>query len=136
MKSRKQLNKDIKTALQRYTNTLELVPKYAWGLQEPNTPPPLRVWRSQKYLVQEYCVNVQVVRLSIQTTKVAKGFKQKRQFEDGISWDVLQKLKRECGYGDRDAVEIYPKDADIVNVANMRHLFVYLKETLKIAWRN
>lgn len=43
---------------------------------------------------------------------------------DGITWDELMEIKRQCGFGDRLAVEIYPPDEHIVNVANMRHLFI------------
>jgi hypothetical protein len=50
-------------------------------------------------------------------------------------WDTMQRIKNECGYGDFDAVEVYPRDADLVNVANMRHLWV-LKRPLGFAWRS
>lgn len=43
---------------------------------------------------------------------------------DGITWDDLQWIKRAAGYGDREAVEVYPLDDDVVNVANMRHLWI------------
>lgn len=33
-------------------------------------------------------------------------------------------VKRLVGYADKCAIEIYPPDQDIVNVANMRHLWV------------
>lgn len=42
-----------------------------------------------------------------------------------ISWDELQRVKREIGMGDAWAVEIYPPESQVVNVANMRHLWVY-----------
>jgi hypothetical protein len=41
-----------------------------------------------------------------------------------ITWDDLQRLKGEAGYGKMTAVEIYPPDDRVVNVANMRHLFL------------
>lgn len=43
-------------------------------------------------------------------------------------------IKRQLGYGDFDAVEVYPKDNDVVNVANIRHLFI-LNEPLPFIWR-
>jgi hypothetical protein len=46
----------------------------------------------------------------------------------------LQRLKAECGYADRDAVEVYPRERDVVNVANLRHLWV-MREPLAFAWR-
>jgi hypothetical protein len=54
---------------------------------------------------------------------------------DGIGWDDLQRLKGEAGYGEYCAVEIYPPDADVVNVANMRHLFI-LKSPPAMMWRD
>ena len=51
----------------------------------------------------------------------------------GISWDSLQDIKRRRGYGDKYAIEIYPREVDIVNVAAMRHLWV-LPEPLNIGW--
>ncbi|EOG1815585.1 hypothetical protein ACK3RA_000943 [Enterobacter hormaechei] len=48
--------------------------------------------------------------------------------------DALQEIKSAVGYGDRDAVEIYPRDSDVVNVANMRHLWI-TPEPIAFAWR-
>ena len=48
----------------------------------------------------------------------------KKDFTDGITWDELQEIKRDCGFGDKDAIEFYPKDIDVFNTGNVRHLFV------------
>lgn len=40
-----------------------------------------------------------------------------------MSWEDLMRVKRECGFGHLDAVEIYPADVDIFNTANLRHLY-------------
>ena len=56
------------------------------------------------------------------------------RWEDGLSWDSLQLAKAVAGFGEHDAVEVFPRDDDIVNVANMRHLWV-LKGFLPFAWR-
>jgi len=42
--------------------------------------------------------------------------------ENSISWERLQKIK-EYYYSDLAFVEIYPKQADVVNNANVRHLY-------------
>jgi len=55
------------------------------------------------------------------------------EWEDGITWDELQAIKREIGYGDYYAIEVYPKDADLVDLANMRHLWVPA-EDLPYGW--
>ncbi len=51
-----------------------------------------------------------------------------------LVWDELQRIKSECGYGNTDAIEIYPADDDVVNVANMRHLWI-LDSRIPFAWR-
>lgn len=106
---------------------LRLVPPHEW----PQLPhPPQRVWRSRKYLVQEYPAPAPaLVRLSIN-----KAALDGVEWSDGITWEALQTIKASCGYGDHDAVEVFPSDADVVNVANMRHLWV-LREPLPFAWR-
>lgn len=81
--------------------------------------PRVEVWRSSGFLLQIFAEPNGVERLTISRTSI-KG----DRWDDEISWDDLQRLKRECGRGERDAVEIYPADKDIVNVANMRHLWL------------
>jgi hypothetical protein len=107
--------------------TLQEVPRESW----PNpSAPQMRVLRSRDFLVQEFAEKSPAdVRLSICRTTVSGD-----RWQDGITWDDLQRLKRECGYGDRDAVEIFPADADVVNVANMRHLWV-MTDAITYAWR-
>ena len=40
-----------------------------------------------------------------------------------MSWEDLMQVKRDCGFGELDAVEVYPADKDIFNSGNLRHLF-------------
>lgn len=110
-------------------STLRRVPHCYWPGDTPDTI--AEVWLSSVAMVQVHVDRVgqeEVVRLSI-----LSPFK----FIDGdggvFSWETLQQLKRECGYGDHDAVEVYPRDCDVVNVANMRHLF--LIDGLPFVWR-
>lgn len=56
-----------------------------------------------------------------------------REWLEGISWDELMELKRYIGFGESYAVEVFPRDSDIVNVAAMRHLWI-LPEPLDIGW--
>lgn len=96
----------------------------------PSAPDmPVAVWQSKKYLVQVYNEGNGIVRLSINRTSRYKG-----QWNDKMTWDELQDIKRKVGYGDAFAVEVYPKDADIINVANLRHLWV-LPFALPFAWK-
>lgn len=81
-------------------------------------------------LVQIYDERNGVIRLSINRVTRHKG-----QWADKMTWDELQAIKHDVGFGDYFAVEIYPKDKDVVNVANMRHLWV-LPRPLGFAWVN
>lgn len=89
-----------------------------------------RVCRCQDFLVQIFREPEGVVRLSIMRTAfdTTTG-----RWKDGIGWDDLQQLKKLAGYGDKCAVELYPPDANIVNVANIRHLFI-LPEPPSFMW--
>lgn len=96
--------------------TLRQIPRAQWPNQ--NNPDLLEVWRSRGFLVQIYAEKHGYQRLSVcRTTHNGDTW------VDQITWDELMQLKRECGRGELDAVEVFPADADIVNIANMRHLF-------------
>lgn len=106
--------------------TLQQIPRSQW----PDNPrPPKEVWRSRDYLVQVYAEPNGMERMSISSTTLLGD-----RWMDGISWDELMLLKRQCGRGDRDALEVYPSDRDVVNVANMRHLWLPV-EPVAFAWR-
>ena len=90
----------------------------------------IKIYRSYIYLVQVYNQNG-ARRISINKTHIDDN----GNWLQGISWDDLMLIKRLIGYGDFDAVEVYPKDQDVVNVANMRHLFI-LNEPLDFIWRS
>lgn len=92
----------------------------------------IRVVRSRDYLIQVYVVpNSDVVRLSVNRTKVVAAT---GRWDDGLSWDELQTVKRIAGFSRRWAVEVYPSDHEVVNVANMRHLWI-LPEPPAFVWR-
>lgn len=96
---------------------------------------PLRSWRSRYFLVQEYPVSdpMVLVRLSVNRAERMMTPDGER-WKDGISWDELQNIKGQCGYAAHDAIEIYPPYCDVVDVANIRHLWI-LREPLPFAWR-
>lgn len=95
------------------------------------TPMPERVYRNRDFLVQVYARERGAQRITICRTKLRRD----GDYEDGISWDELQEIKSKMGFGDRDAVEVYPPERDVANVANMRHLWV-LDYRLDFAWRH
>ena len=110
---------------------LRLVPCEEWPLELQRSRIN-RVWRSRDFLVQEYAEDEPVlVRLSVLRTTLDPKL---GRWVDGITWDELQAIKSEIGYGSHDALELYPADQDVVNVANLRHLWV-MRELATFAWR-
>lgn len=110
---------------------LQLIPRHEWPERAQADKTRMRVWRSRKWLVQEYLEDAPaMVRLSINSTSMDGN-----RWKDGISWDDLQAIKNEVGYRGHDAIEIFPAEDDVVNVANMRHLWV-MAEKIVFAWRN
>lgn len=102
------------------------------GMDEPA----VRAWRSRRFLVQEYHDDTAAgvyVRLSVQ--RVEHAAFRTDAVEDPISWDDLMACKSQVGYGDYWAVEVYPPDGQVVDVARMRHLFMVPPEALPFAWR-
>jgi len=114
----------------RYTNDLVPVPRAEWGAETPSSNR-VGVYRSRRFLVQVFEEQQGIVRLTVnRTTMIRPGV-----WQDGITWDELQKIKNDLGYRDRDAVEMFPRERDTVNVANMRHLWV-LPAILPFGWRS
>ncbi len=95
------------------------VPTQQWPLH--SRPDGLAaVLRSNKFLVQIYFETPAALRLTVCRTELDD----QGRWKEGITWDELMQLKREAEFGSEWAVEIFPPDSDIVNVANMRHLWV------------
>jgi hypothetical protein len=109
-----------------WPRTLARIPRERWP--DDGDSKRVAVFRSSKYLVQVFEEKTGI-RLSINRTALdASG-----DWDAGLSWDELQIIKSELGYGDWYGVEVYPRDRDIVNVANMRHLWL-MQEPLQIGW--
>jgi hypothetical protein len=105
---------------------LERVPPEQWPTRVRGV---IEVWLSRKYLVQVYKEADGMLRASVnRTTLRADG-----HWEENLTWDEMQEIKRQIGYADRYAIEVLPRDCDIVNVANMRHMWI-LPAPLPIGW--
>ena len=123
----------IKEESRTMPKRMEPLPREHWDrIQSKTTRPIIGVWRSNRYLCQAYQESENIIRLSICRTVVDV---QNRRWRDKLTWDEIQKIKVECGFGSVDAVEIYPRESDVVNVANMRHLFVML-DGVDFRWRS
>ncbi len=111
----------------RYTERLEEIPRESWPIA--SIPEHLsRVCRSSQFLAQIFELPDGVIRITVCRTLLDGD-----DWAAEISWDSLQDIKRRLGYGDHYAVEVYPRETDLVNVASMRHLWV-LAEPLNIGW--
>lgn len=96
---------------------------------EPVPGAPIKAWRSRKFLAQLY-QDKGFLRLSVNRAEVTND----GHWKDGITWDDLQEVKRQCGFGDCWAVEIFPAEDEVVNVAAIRHLFL-MKSAPSCAWK-
>ncbi len=105
----------------RWPETLAKVPIGQWP-PDPFSSGTVRVdlLRSRTFIVQVF-VEKGFTRLSVNR---ADWDERQNRFREDITWDDLQRIKREAGYGDMCAVELFPPDDEVVNVANMRHLWL------------
>lgn len=125
---RRAAQKHMRKESATYPAHLAKIPTSEWPIS--STAGPQEVWRSRDYLVQVYSAPEGCVcRLSINRTALTGN-----GWSEDIPWTELQRLKGECGFGDAWAVEIYPPDRKVVNVAAMRHIFVVPVEFVPFAW--
>lgn len=92
----------------------------------------VRAWRSRSFVVMLFAEPSGYSRLSVMRCDfVGAG----DRAVGGITWDEMQQQKREAGFGQAWAVECFPPDADVVNIQNMRHMFL-LPEPPAFGWRS
>lgn len=96
---------------------------------------PKTVWESKGFLAQLYISPAQDGSTSVRLSVCRVTLKTDGRWDEAIAWDELMEVKRQCGFAEVYAIEIYPRDRDIVNVANMRHLWL-LERPLPIGWVN
>ena len=118
---------------------MRFIPRELWPtLPTASGVQPLAAWRDADFLAMVYPVpgRDDMRRLTVvRAAGVGLDGRGRVVYRDGITWDDLMQVKRTCGFGDAWAVEIFPPDWDVVNVANMRHLWI-LPEAPTYAWRN
>jgi hypothetical protein len=109
------------------------LPESEWPAAREGVARPLAIWRSRHYLAMRYPApsfqGVEVRRLTVNRATLRRD----GHWEEQIPWDDLQRCKRETGHGHWYAIEVYPRDRDLVIVANMRHLWL-IAEPLPIGW--
>jgi len=93
----------------------------------------MRAWGSKKYLVQLYDESAKergMYRLSINRSQV----KTSGRWADRITWDELQSIKKQVGFGDWWAYEAFPPESKVVNVSNIRHLWLFQQRPAKMTF--
>ena len=132
---RKALIRQTREQAKAWPEHLVEVPESEWPPRGIRTAKdyPTGLWRSRHYLVSRFDEQpyngLEVRRLCVNRVTIrADG-----HWDENIPWDDLQRCKRETGHGDWYAVEIYPRDRDLVHIANIRHLWL-LAEPLGIGW--
>lgn len=104
-----------------YPPHLVQIPREEWPEQYQNSQIVAEVWRSRFMFVQiSFPDKFGIERISVNLTRFTLG----GNYQDGITWDELQDVKKRVGRGDKCAVEIYPPDDKFINEANIRHLWV------------
>lgn len=107
------------------------IPRSEWPSYRQQTLE--QVWHSRKFLVQMFAETPfqgsECKRLSVCRVTLGEDGK----WDANITWDHLFDIKTELGFADWYGVEIHPRVKDLVNVANMRHVWL-LREPLKLGW--
>ena len=102
------------------TPRMQEIPRDKWPFFPAWETEPLRVWVSNDFLAVLYRQKANgCKRLTVNKTR-----RNGRDWRDGITWDELQRIKNECLGEDAWCIENYPAQPEVVNVSNMRHLFV------------
>lgn len=127
---RRLYQKQANAEMRQLPAALEEVP----ASELPDIPgKPIRCWRSRRFAVQLYAISHADIPGLLRLSVNRSAMKSDGRWEDGITWDELQQIKHDVGYGDYYAIEVYPRDGDLVNDANMRHLWI-LPLPLPIGW--
>lgn len=124
----RQMRKKLERDNLQWPIALREIPRHEWPISDHGNI--TRVWRSRRFLVQQHEKPGDPIRLSLNTTTLRGD----GRWDDGITWDEIQQIKREIGYADRYFCELFPADTDLVNVANVRHVWM-LDKPPGYAWR-
>lgn len=138
------VRKELRKENTKWPATPVVVPADQWprACREVDYPP-VAVWRSRDFLILIYHGDpIEASALSAapgawpthRITVCRTELDKRGRYCDQISWDDLQCLKGLVGFGESYAVEVFPAAGDVVNVQNMRHLWVFASP-LAWAWR-
>lgn len=118
----------------QFGREMRLIPREDWAEEtgDATLGTMSAVWRSRNYCAQIHD-DPGITRISVCKTALNKN----GSWQDEISWSEMQRVKNECGYSEREAIEIFPPKADEVPSANLRHLWVLPEgERLPFSWKS
>lgn len=132
MRNWKNVNREMARENAKFGREMVEIPREQWpkASAENGGDRTIGVWRNARFFVQISCEPNGATRLSVNRTQIDETY----NFVAGITWDELFIIKNEIGYADKDCIEIYPAESALVNVANIRHLFV-LDEPHPFNWK-
>lgn len=111
----------------RWPKELIEVPKEHWA--DDRLTNRIGVWRSKQFMVQVFQEGY-YTRISVNRTCLLSD----GHFKDEITWDTMQAIKASIGYAGFWAAELFPPDDQLVNVANIRHMWI-LNEIPPYGWQ-
>lgn len=122
-KKLREANEKLLRENMQYTKDFVEIPKEKWPenwKKADRNRLPFRVLRNNQFFVQCHRETHGITRITVNRIKL----KTLHRWDDEISWDDLQWVKNAVGYAHKNAVEVFPEQKRVVNVANMRHLWV------------
>lgn len=103
--ARRQWSAELSRENKRWPHDLVEVPQDQWPASTSAARiQPQRTLRSRHFLVQIFPAEPGATRITVNRTEIDR----RGGWADGITWDQLQDIKRQCGYAEAQAVEIYP----------------------------
>lgn len=126
----REARKWLERECRKWPATMTEIPREQWPHDRGDGERRVKLWRSNRYLAQVFREPHALLVSMNRTVALPNG-----HWDDGLTWDEIQTIKREIGYGDCFAVEIYPEDREVVNVANMRHIWILPHPITEFGWR-
>lgn len=118
---RRALEKVKRQLIATYPDELTIVPENDPNMPYTSHPQDLdSVWRNKKYTVMVW--NVPAGKKI--TISRNEWDSHTCRYKDGITWDEIMEIKRGVGFGNQNAVEFYPPDNEVINIANVRHIWI------------
>jgi hypothetical protein len=101
----------------KWGSQMEPVPESHWPRTEPR---PVAVFRSRLFLAQVFAPANGGQRISVCRTEITR----EGDWRADIGWEELMQVKDGCGFAEHWAAEIFPPNSEVVNVANLRHIWI------------